>query len=69
MSYSSIRDNHNYGNVGDFLKEVISTNSDVSIVSAYFTIYAHHHLKSNLDGINNLKFLFGDLPPENRSNI
>jgi hypothetical protein len=60
MSYSAIRDNHTHGNVGDFLKEAISSNSDVSIVSAYFTIYAYHHLKSNLDGINNLKFLFGE---------
>lgn len=60
MSYSAIRDNHTHGTVGDFLKEVISTSSDVSIVSAYFTIYAYHHLKSNLDGINNLKFLFGE---------
>jgi len=60
MSYSAIRDNHKHGNVGDFLKEVISTNSDVSIVSAYFTIYAYHHLKNNLDNINHLKFLFGE---------
>ena len=60
MSYSAIRDNHTHGNVGDFLKEAISSNSDVSIVSAYFTIYAYHHLKNNLDGINNLKFLFGE---------
>ena len=60
MSYSSIRDNHTHGTVGDFLKEVISSNSNVSIVSAYFTIYAYHHLKKNLDSIDNLKFLFGE---------
>jgi len=60
MSYSAIRDNHTHGNVGDFLKKAISANSDVSIVSAYFTIYAYHQLKSNLDGINDLKFLFGE---------
>lgn len=60
MGYSAIRDNHTHGNVGDFLKKAISANSDVSIVSAYFTIYAYHHLKSNLDGINHLKFLFGE---------
>lgn len=60
MGYSAIRDNHTHGNVGDFLKTAISANSDVSIVSAYFTIYAYHHLKSNLDGINHLKFLFGE---------
>jgi len=60
MSYSGIRDNHSHGTVGDFLKQAISANSEVSIVSAYFTIYAYHHLKNNLDAINHLKFLFGE---------
>ncbi|MBN1906369.1 MAG: DEAD/DEAH box helicase family protein, partial [Deltaproteobacteria bacterium] len=60
MGYTSIRDNHSHGTVGDFLKQVISNNSDVSIVSAYFTIYAYHHLKENLDQINGLRFLFGE---------
>lgn len=60
MSYSAIRDNHSHGTVGDFLKQAISTNSDVSIVSAYFTIYAYYHLKNNLGCINKLRFLFGE---------
>lgn len=60
MGYSAIRDNHTHGNVGDYLKKAISANSDISIVSAYFTIYAYHHLRKNLEGINNLKFLFGE---------
>jgi len=60
VSYSSIRDNHSHGTVGDFLKQAISNNSDVSIVSAYFTIYAYSHLKNNLDNINRLQFLFGE---------
>lgn len=60
MLNSSIRDNHNYGCVGDFLKTVINSNSNLSIVSAYFTIYAYHQLKDQLEGINNLKFLFGE---------
>ncbi len=60
MSNSAIRDNHSNGNVGDFLQQAITKNSDISIVSAYFTIYAYHRLKSNLDGINNLRFLFGE---------
>jgi hypothetical protein len=34
--------------------------SDLSIVSAYFTIYAYHHLKDQLNSINELKFLFGE---------
>ena len=60
MNYSSIRDNHSHGTVGDFLKQAVLKNSEVSIVSAYFTIYAYHQLKNNLDEINNLKFLFGE---------
>lgn len=60
MNYSSIRDNHSQGTVGDFLKQAILPNSEVSIVSAYFTIYAYHQLKNNLDPIKNLKFLFGE---------
>ncbi len=60
MDYSAIRDNHSHGTVGDFLKQAISSNSEVSIVSAYFTIYAYHHLKPNLDGIKKLQFLFGE---------
>ncbi len=60
MGYTSIRDNHSHGTVGDFLKQVIGNNSDVSIVSAYFTIYAYHNLKENLDQIKKLRFLFGE---------
>jgi len=51
MSGSFIRDIHSHGRVGDFLKQAISTNADISIVSAYFTIYAYHHLKQSLDEI------------------
>ncbi len=60
MNYSAIRDNHANGTVGDFLKQVIVTNSEVSIVSAYFTIYAYRQLKNNLDSIKKLQFLFGE---------
>jgi len=60
MNYSAIKDNHKHGTVGEFLKDVITGNSEVSIVSAYFTIYAYHKLKDNLDGINKLNFLFGE---------
>lgn len=67
MNYSSIRDNHKHGAVGDFLKESISKNSEVSIVSAYFTIYAYEKLKSQLNHIKKLRFLFGE-PTFIRSN-
>ncbi|MDR3048380.1 MAG: phospholipase D-like domain-containing protein [Elusimicrobiota bacterium] len=60
MEHSLIKDNHSYGTVGGFLKEAIKKESKVSIVSAYFTIYAYYGLKNNLDSIDNLKFLFGE---------
>ena len=60
MKNTSIRDNHKYGSVGDFLKEHITEDSSISIVSAFFTIYAYKHLKQKLDSINNLRFLFGE---------
>lgn len=60
MSDSSIRDNRNRGTVGKFLKDNIKPNAELSIVSAYFTIYAYEKLKPQLDGIKQLRFLFGE---------
>ena len=57
---SSIRDNFYRGKVGEFLDSAITPNSRLSIVSAYFTIYAFEALKSKLDQIEELRFLFGD---------
>ena len=55
-----IRDNHKRGQVSDFLIERIAAASNLSIVSAYFTIYAYEALASQLDGIAGLRFLFGE---------
>jgi superfamily II DNA or RNA helicase len=60
MPDSSIRDNFKNGPVGDFLSEAITPNSSVSIVSAFFTIYAYHKLREKLNSIKELRFLFGD---------
>jgi len=57
---SSIHDNHKRGPVGDFLKEKIQKDAELSIVSAYFTIYAFEALKDQLLDINHLNFLFGE---------
>ncbi len=57
---SSIKDNHNHGTVGDFLKEKIKAGTNLSIVSAFFTIYAYEALKEELEQINALRFLYGD---------
>ncbi|MDD5578869.1 MAG: SNF2-related protein [Methylobacter sp.] len=60
MMYSSIRDNHAHGTVGDFLKKHLKEHSNVFIVSAYFTLFAYQNLKENLDNIDDLRFLFGE---------
>lgn len=57
---SAIRDNQGRGKVGDFLKDKIQKGSKLSIVSAYFTIYAFEQLKEELNSIDRLNFLFGE---------
>ena len=59
-NFFGIRDNHNCGKVADFLQHKITSNSRLSIVSAYFTIYAYEALSEQLDQIEHLKFLFGE---------
>jgi len=58
--FSSLRDNHKRGSVGKFLKDNVSANANLSIVSAYFTIYAHSKLKNEFNNIESLNFLFGE---------
>ncbi|HDH01027.1 MAG TPA: ATP-dependent helicase, partial [Nitrospirae bacterium] len=60
LGTSGIRDNHHRGSIGNFLKEKILQDSDLSFVSAYFTIYAYAALKDQLDQVNHLRFLFGE---------
>nr|MDQ3398181.1 SNF2-related protein [Deinococcota bacterium] len=57
---SGIRDNRDRGIVADFLRETVQDRSKLSIVSAYFTIYAYHALRDSLDEIEDLRFLFGE---------
>lgn len=60
QNQSGIYDNRERGSVGDFLKSKVGTNSTLSIVSAYFTIYAFESLKDQLKQIEKLRFLFGE---------
>ncbi|MBA4417121.1 MAG: ATP-dependent helicase [Syntrophus sp. (in: bacteria)] len=60
MSLSSIRDNHKHGSVGRFLVDTLKPEAELSVVSAYFTIYAYHRLKDQLNQIDHLNFLFGE---------
>lgn len=57
---SGIRDNHSRGSVANFLERKIHIGSTISVVSAYFTIYAYDALKNCLDSIDHLDFLFGE---------
>lgn len=55
-----IRDNHSRGKVTDFLADKITDGSRLSVVSAYFTIYAYEALFNELNQISRLNFLFGE---------
>jgi SNF2 family DNA or RNA helicase len=57
---SGIRDNYIRGSIGEFLKKKIQSGSILSVVSAYFTIYAFEALKQELTNIDHLQFLFGE---------
>ena len=59
-SLSGIRDNHRRGIMGEFLRKKIQPGSRLSVVSAYFTIYAYDVLREHLDQIEHLDFLFGE---------
>jgi SNF2 family DNA or RNA helicase len=63
---SGLRDNYTRGTVADFLKGKIQDGSRLSVVSAYFTIYAYDALKDSLDRIDHLDFLFGEPSYVNR---
>src|SRR6266404_2795829 len=60
FNQSGLRDNHTRGSVAEFLEAKIQTESKLSVVSAYFTIYAYDALRSYLDTIGHLDFLFGE---------
>ncbi len=57
---SGIRDNLLRETVHDFLEQEIKNGSALSIVSAYFTIYAYEKMQHSLSKIEELRFLFGD---------
>lgn len=58
--HSGIRDNHSRGKVAGFLTDKLTSGSRLSVVSAYFTIYAYDALSRELDGVEHLNFLFGE---------
>ncbi len=57
---SGIRDNYRRGTVAEFLCSKMQAGSELSFVSAYFTIYAYEALREKLDAAAHLRFLFGE---------
>ena len=57
---SGILDNRENGKVGDFLREKITPDAEVRVVSAYFSIYVHQALCEELNKAGPFRFLFGD---------
>lgn len=57
---SGILDNRGRGSVAEFLKHKITSDSQLSVVSAYFTIYAYDALRDELNSIQDMRFLFGE---------
>ncbi len=57
---SGLRDNHSRGTVGEFLEKHYSSRAELSVVSAYFTIYAYEAMSAVLDQIGHCRFLFGE---------
>lgn len=62
LQLHGIKDNHTRGRVADFLSAKVGAGSKLSVVSAYFTIYAYEALSKELDGVESLQFLFGEPP-------
>ena len=59
-SNSGLRDNHSRGKAGDFLRENIVPGSELSFVSAYFTVHAYQAMRDELESASKLRFLFGE---------
>jgi superfamily II DNA or RNA helicase len=60
QSGTLILDNKQNRNIGTFLQREITPDSELCIVSAYFTIYAYERLKEQLDQVKSVRFLFGE---------
>ena len=58
-SYEHILDNRRHS-VADFLRVHLSDADVYRLVSAYFTIYGYEALESELRGLKDVRFLFGD---------
>ena len=53
--------------VGKFLRARLRADATLSVVSAYFTIYAYGDLRAELEGLRRLRFLYGQ--PEGAASV
>ncbi|MBA3879058.1 MAG: ATP-dependent helicase [Sphingobium sp.] len=60
MGHSGIRDNRGRGTVHEFVTERAVPGSRLSVVSAYFTTFAYDRLRTTLDRVGQMRFLFGE---------
>ena len=58
MKPPKMLDNKRNGKVSDELRENLGKGSKVSVISAYFTIYAFNDLKKELSKIDKMRFIF-----------
>ncbi|AWK52501.1 helicase [Clostridium beijerinckii] len=58
MRQPKILDNKQFGKVGEELRDNIKSDSKLSIISSYFTIFAYKELSKELKKIDGLRFLF-----------
>lgn len=57
---SGIRDNRDRGSAYQFVSERGLEGSRLSVVSAYFTTFAYEYLRTTLDHVEGMRFLFGE---------
>lgn len=57
MKHFKVLDNQNFGKVGDEIKENIKRGSNLSIISAYFTIFAYKELYKELSKVDKVRFI------------
>jgi len=57
---SGIKDNRRRGAVHEFITARAVPDSRLSVVSAYFTTFAYDRLRTTLDSVRQMRFLFGE---------
>ncbi len=57
---SGIRDNRERGKAHEFISARAVPDSELSVVSAYFTTFAYDRLRATLDRVGKMRFLFGE---------